>query len=468
MGVTHPPRARYTLRGRVATMGPAGVLDDGAVLVDGGTIVDVVPANALPAGDHGPSIRTGGTIFPGLIELHNHLSYNAMPLWHVPKPYTNNGQWRGVEPYTRRITKPSQVLGQTDGVAQALVRYTEARALLGGTTTSQGITLANAGGLTKFYAGLMRNPEAPDDERLPVAGTNIANPSTDGARDYLDTLGAHTCYLQHLSEGIDATARGWFHRLQIDGDEWAVNDRLCAIHCTALDATDLAVLAERGASMVWSPLSNYLLYGRTADIVAAKQAGIPMCLGSDWAPSGSKNLLGELKVAALASTEHGGVFTARELAEMVTINPAKTLKWDHLVGSIEPGKLADLVVLDGHDGDPFDQLVAARESSVALVVIGGVPRVGQRSLMRRFWDGSLAGAGWIDEITVGRSVRHALPRAGRRPARRPAAQHRRRSPARRHGSAARARRRGRQRPRHVRGRHGRRPGDLRRRHGGKR
>ena len=184
-----------------------------------------------------------------------------------------------------------------------------------------------------------------------------------------------------------------------------MNERLCAIHCTALDAADLAVLAERGAAMVWSPLSNYLLYGRTADIVAAKQSGIPMCLGSDWAPSGSKNLLGELKVASLASTEHGGVFSARELAEMVTINPARALKWDHLVGSIEPGKLADLVVLDDRDGDPFEQLVRARESSVALVVIGGVPRVGQRSLMRRFWDTTLTGADWIDEIRVGRSAR---------------------------------------------------------------
>ena len=142
------------------------------------------------------------------------------------------------------------MLGQTDGVAQALVRYTEGRALLGGTTSSQGITLANAGGLTKFYAGLMRNPEAPDDERLPVAGTNIANPSTDGARDYLDTLGAHTCYLQHLSEGTDATARGWFHRLQIDGDDWAVNDRLCAIHCTALDA-DRPRRARPSAARRW-------------------------------------------------------------------------------------------------------------------------------------------------------------------------------------------------------------------------
>ena len=403
MPITHPSRDRYVLRGRVVTMGPAGVLDDGAVVVEAGTITAVAPAAEVTGRDHGPVIRTGGTILPGLIELHNHLSYNAMPLWDVPKPYTNNGQWRGIEPYTRRITKPAQVLGQIDGVAQALVRYTEARALLGGTTCSQGVTLANAGGLTKFYAGLMRNPEAPDDDRLPVAGTNIANPTTGGARKFRDTLAASSCYLQHLSEGTDATARGWFHRLRIDGDDWAVSDRLCAIHCTALDADDLAVLASRGSSMVWSPLSNYLLYGGTADIVAAKQAGILMCLGSDWAPSGTKNLLGELKVASLTSAEHGDVFSSRELVEMVTTNPAKVLKWDHLVGSLEPGKLADLVVVDGRDGDPFDQLIEARETSISLVVVGGVPRVGQRTLMRRFWDGPLGD--WIDTITIGRAAR---------------------------------------------------------------
>ena len=469
MPVTHPPRGRYVLRGRVVTMGPAGVLDDGAVLVDDGTIVDVVPAAELPAGDHGPTIRTGGTIFPGLIELHNHLSYNAMPLWDVPKPYTNNGQWRGIEPYTRRITKPSQVLGQTDGAAQALVRYTEGRALLGGTTCSQGVTLANAGGLTKFYAGLLRNPEAPDDERLPVAGTNIANPDNGGARR-LPRQAERQLVLPAapVARAPDATARGWFHRLQIDGDEWAVNERLCAIHCTALDASDLAVLADRGAAMVWSPLSNYLLYGRTADIVAAKQSGIPMCLGSDWAPSGSKNLLGELKVASLASTELGGVFSARELVEMVTINPARALKWDHLVGSIEPGKLADLVVLDGHDGDPFEQLVRARESSVALVVdrrrAAGRPAQPDAPVL-----GHLAHRRRLDRRDPDRTFGPpAVPRAGRRPARRPAAQHRRRHAALGDGPPARARRRGRQRARHGRRRHRRRPRHVRRRHGGER
>ena len=51
--------------------------------------------------------------------------------------------------------------------------------------------------------------------------------------------------------------------------------------------------------MVWSPLSNLLLYGATADVAAAQAAGVSIGLGSDWSPAGSKNLLGELKVARL-------------------------------------------------------------------------------------------------------------------------------------------------------------------------
>ena len=162
-------------------MSERGVITDGAVYVDAGTIEHVRQRTAkLPDSKYrgAARIRTGGTIFPGFIELHNHLAYNAMSLWDVPTRYTNNGKWRGTEPYTRRITQPSQVLGQSNGAAQALVRYTECRALLGGTTCSQGLTLANAGGVTKLYAGLLRNPEAPDDPRLPPAGTNIANPET--------------------------------------------------------------------------------------------------------------------------------------------------------------------------------------------------------------------------------------------------------------------------------------------------
>ena len=48
-----------------------------------------------------------------------------------------------------------------------------------------------------------------------------------------------------------------------------------------------------------------LLYGKTADIAAAKAAGVRLGIGSDWSPSGSKNLLGELKVARLATMDCG-------------------------------------------------------------------------------------------------------------------------------------------------------------------
>jgi cytosine/adenosine deaminase-related metal-dependent hydrolase len=55
---------------------------------------------------------------------------------------------------------------------------------------------------------------------------------------------------------------------------------------------DFDVLAAHGSAMIWSPLSNLLLYGGTARIDAAQAAGVAIGLGSDWSPSGSKNLLG--------------------------------------------------------------------------------------------------------------------------------------------------------------------------------
>jgi len=100
-----------------------------------------------------------------------------MPLWDVPKKYANNGQWRGSDDYRRKITKPSQVIGGTPGVVEALVRYVEVRALLGGVTTSQGISLSSEPGIKRYYKGLARNVERPIHPELPAAGTNIGNPS---------------------------------------------------------------------------------------------------------------------------------------------------------------------------------------------------------------------------------------------------------------------------------------------------
>jgi hypothetical protein len=143
------------------------------------------------------------------------------------------------------------------------------------------------------------------------------------------------------------------------------------------------VLADHGASMVWSPLSNLLLYGATAKVQAARDAGVKIGLGADWAPSGSKNLLGELKVAHLASEAAGGVFADRELVAMATRTAAEILKWERALGSLEPGKRSDLLVVEGVDGDPYGHLIGAAERELALVMVGGVPRYGKRALVKR-------------------------------------------------------------------------------------
>jgi cytosine/adenosine deaminase-related metal-dependent hydrolase/C-terminal processing protease CtpA/Prc len=381
-------------------MGPLGTIPRGAIYIVGAEIKAVQKAaDPRPGGfEDAPAVNTGDTIYPGLIELHNHLSYNAMPLWDVPKKYTNNAQWKTHDDYRRLITKPSQVLGRTEGVVEALVRFVECRCLLGGVTTSQGITLSSAGGIGAYYQGIVRNVEQTRDPGLPDAGTRIANPDAGGAREYLDRLAGHTCYLQHLGEGVDRTARLWFQRLQLESGDWAITNSLCGIHSTALNADDLKIVSQRGGSMVWSPLSNFLLYGSTLDIKGAKEAQILMGIGCDWGPSGSKNLLGEMKVAWITSQEQGGVFTPREIVAMATVNAAKILKWDSAIGSIEPGKRADLVCVNGQQGDDFMRLIEARETSISLVIIDGVARVGQRRLMEAFGPGT-------EEIKVGRSAR---------------------------------------------------------------
>jgi hypothetical protein len=184
---------------------------------------------------------------------------------------------------------------------------------------------------------------------------------------------------------VDSIARRHFLALELAPDEWAINDRFAGIHSAGLLPEDFDVLGQRGGSMIWSPLSNLLLYGDTARVDVAKRAGVRIGLGSDWSPSGSKNLLGELKVAWLYS-QHvlDGLFSARDLVSMVTREAAAILKWQGALGTLEAGKRADLVVIEGSSGDPYEALVKAKETSIRLVMINGIARYGMPGLMNAF------------------------------------------------------------------------------------
>ncbi|MDV2702579.1 amidohydrolase family protein [Pseudomonas aeruginosa] len=377
---------KQVLLGRIVTLDDVGtVYDHGALCIADDRIVAVVSNLALiPSSFAGVQpIETHGTLFPGLIELHNHLSYNFLPLWSVPKRYTNRNQWREQEPeYDVAIKLPAQILGSNTGrdYARSIARFVECRALLGGTTTVQGLSSSGTGG-KKWYQGLTRNVEAPRDPAFPAAsGQTLDYKPAEIVTDLVPALQKNRPFFYHLSEGTDADARQRFLDLQYAPNTWAIDRDLITIHCTALAADHFQHL-KAAAGMVWSPLSNLLLYGETADVAAAKAAGIAIALGSDWSPSGSKNLLGELKIARLVSARHGDLFNAEELVRMVTSTPARMLGWHGLLGSLELGKKADILILEGADADPYEQLIQARENQILAVVINGRPRHGRMGLL---------------------------------------------------------------------------------------
>jgi hypothetical protein len=134
---------------------------------------------------------------------------------------------------------------------------------------------------------------------------------------------------------------------------------------------------------VWSPFSNLLLYGRTLDLAHLRRSGVTFSIGCDWAPTGSKNLLQELKVARHEVARQGADYTSEELVRAVTASAAAVTGWQDLLGVLRKDALADILVIEGTGGDAFDHLIDATEAAIRLVVIDGRARYGDRELMER-------------------------------------------------------------------------------------
>ena len=383
---------RFGLRGKVVTMHNGQVVQDGVVWVDtaSGKIKDVRNASAGPPGGFAQAtlIDTGGTIFPGLIELHNHLAYNILTLWKVPQKYGHRDQWPNHDDYIKLIRGPAHTLGVAHAgtYLPAMVRWVEAKCLAGGVTTSQGITLKNSSGLRSNLRGNVRNVETNGTPNMPAARARIGDLNNGEADEFLEDLKNVKCLLLHLSEGASGNpvALRRFERLQrASGDEWAITASLAGIHSAALEADELELLQQGGAAIVWSPMSNLLLYGTTADVQEAKRLGIRIGIGSDWSPTGSKNLLGELKLARLVSRDKGDIFTDEEIVQMATSTAADILGWDQVLGRIQPDFFADLLVVEGQQANPYKQLIECRETDIMLVAINGAPRYGQAAVMNQ-------------------------------------------------------------------------------------
>ena len=120
------------LTGRVLTVdADRRVESSGAVYIHEGVIEAVQSASsAPPAGFRTAArVRTGGLITPGLIDLHNHLAYNTLPLWlGRDRAYATRYQWPGAPTYQSDVSNPAQALGIA--APAAALRYAEVKAVV--------------------------------------------------------------------------------------------------------------------------------------------------------------------------------------------------------------------------------------------------------------------------------------------------------------------------------------------------
>lgn len=379
----------WALGGKIVTMNAnRDVYSVGYLVIRDNRILEVVNGDLPEKYKTVEKVETGGVIYPGLIDLHNHFVYNVLPLWVVPKPYKNRGQWPGHKEYSSGVTQPMELLTSYPASSKAIVRYIEAKAIIGGTTTGQGV-MTQIKGDRKIFDGAMRNVENPMEVNLPGARTRVPNLAITGDKAEKDieafrkaiNLPAGNAYFYHLSEGTDDAAHKHYENLKILD---LINQNLVGIHSLGLHPQDLDYFAVKKAKIVWSPFSNNLLYGKSLDLKALKSSGLHFSIGCDWSISGSKNLLQELKVAFFENERSGKPFTNFDLVSAVTYSPAEMLRWDQHLGSIAPGKLVDLTIAEDRQADPYENLIFATEKNISLVLVDGTARYGNEALMNRF------------------------------------------------------------------------------------
>lgn len=378
-----PGSSQYLLiAGKVLT--PDRVIDNGGVLVGPDGVIAAVGCDAFAkAKDLSPTqiICPSGVISPGLINAHDHITYDWNPpsIWGNER-YDRRNEWRKGSPDHKPIT-PTPQPGTDEQTA-----WSELRQVLSGTTS-----IAGSGG----HTGLVRNLDRANlleglqtdyvyYNTFPLGDqTNVTPHTTDCNYPKIDdpnVVLAHQCYLPHMAEGVDLAANNEIRCMNASN---LITSKGAYIHSVAALGKDGEMLKQKGASVIWSPRSNISLYGNTAQVTMYSNLGINFALATDWTPSGSINLLRELKCAdSYNSVNLNGFYSDRDLWMMVTANPADALHMDKQIGRLSPGLVADIAIYDGSKASsPYRAILNADVENVSLVLRGGVPLYGDTSIV---------------------------------------------------------------------------------------
>jgi 5-methylthioadenosine/S-adenosylhomocysteine deaminase len=384
------------LSGTVVT--PDRVLAKGWVVIQGGRILSILE-NA-PSDAKGPKVETNGIIFPGFVDLHDHPMYNVFKRWTSKTKFKNRYEWRDLIEYNEAVGRPGGELQRRDDHDRTFCdidEFVELKALVGGTTAISGISARRdfPAPVPKCISGLARNLDWASGFNGPGIGnarvenalgvtprdlkeSDVKRISDEFKEEKIDLL------LIHVAEGAPGDIESTVEFRALKGVGF-LGPHTAIIHGVALGPDQFRDMANSGTALIWSPRSNFELYGFTADVASAVKQQVTIALAPDWSPTGSTNSLAELRYAKQVTHDKlADLFSDKDLFQMSTSIPARIAKIDDKVGSLKEGLYADIFVLAGDVTQPYAVLTHAKPEDVQLVLVGGVPIFGSETLMNPF------------------------------------------------------------------------------------
>jgi cytosine/adenosine deaminase-related metal-dependent hydrolase len=387
------------------------VLSDAAVAIDSARIADVGKTDALVArfGDAERLPGRGMVALPGLIDAHAHADQSLL------RGRTDDLPWvpflaDWIDPYLR---------GRDPADAVAAYRLTMLEMLRSGTTCFVSpnvdprddlaalVGAIGGMGLRAVLAHWVDSPPALETASGAVeqwdgaAGGRVRMrfgldiPRLPGDRYQPSLYPAVASRAQELGSGIVShfcsETEDWVYyeeRFGLRPSQWAegagiLGPSTLLINGCWLTAVEARVLAATGTPVVASPTATLKMASGTTPVRDLRDAGVTVALGTDGAANNNCfDMWREMKAACLAQNaarRRAGTLTAEDALEMATIEGARALGVADELGSLEPGKRADVVLVDlarAHSWpapDPVSNLVyAAHGGNVDTVIVDGV------------------------------------------------------------------------------------------------
>jgi len=424
----------------VVPVEPAGLLVDHAVVVQNGRILDVLPADAAQARyDAGQTFALPGqALIPGLINLHGHAAMSLfrgmaddLPLmdwlnqriWpaekqHVSEAFVRDGTLlAAAEMLAGGITACNDMYFFPQAAGEAFLQA-GMRATLGLIVLE--FPSAYASDADDYLAkGLALRDELKDEPLLsftfaPHAPYTIADATFSRIGTLAEQLGLpiHTHIHETADEIQHSLTQYGVRPLERLAQLGLLGPNFIGVHAVHVNDAEIELMAQHGCHVAHCSSSNLKLASGLAPVGELMRAGVNVGLGTDGAASNNRlDLFAEMRLTALLAKGISGDATALPAAaalKMATLDAARALNLDGQIGSIAPGKRADLVAVDLRSlacqpvFDPVSHLVyVAGREHVTHVWVDGTLKLNDRRLVDLDTDDLTARAAyWRGKLTA--------------------------------------------------------------------